>query len=358
MDTGGARSTHRDPVRSAAPYPLAADLYCDIMPSAKPRMIDYWPGLLVTMLALIATQFVSEHYGAPPTVIGLLIGLSLNFLGSDARLHPGLGFASTTMLRVGIVLIGARVTLGDIGDLGITTLACLVMVVAVTILSGWIFARILGHGSAFGVLVGGAVAICGASAAMAFATLLGDRRIAKGQLALVLIGISAMSAMAMFAYPMLAHAIGLNDRQAGFFLGASIHDIAQALGAGYAFSVQAGETATIVKLTRVACLGPVLMIIGLLMSGRGGPRGSAFLPWFVIGFVLLAAINSTGIVAPAIAQALGGLGGVLITASVIAAAIRSPVAGIVDQGARPLLAIFGATVIAGLVSLLFASLML
>ena len=112
-----------------------------------------------------------------------------------------MALASRKLLRWGIVLVGVRVTLAQIVGLGPVALLAVLVIVAATIGAGVLTARRLGFSPAFGVLAGGAVAICGASAAMAFASVLGERRISQAQLALVLVGISAMSSLAMFFYP-------------------------------------------------------------------------------------------------------------------------------------------------------------
>lgn len=327
--------------------PAAADLYGDLIDEPPP---SGWrtlvPGLIVTALATLAAAYLAEHYDAPVTLMALLVGLALNFLGSDARLGPGLAFASRTLLRVGIVLVGLRVTVGQMVDLGPLAFVALAAIVAVTVAAGALLGRAMGFGAAFGTLAGGSVAICGASAALAFATLLGEKRIDRAQLALVLVGVASASAFAMFAYPILSHYLALSDAQAGFMLGASIHDVAQALGAGYAVSPEAGGTAAIVKLTRVALLAPALAIVALyLPREKGGGGMGAVLPWFVIGFFVVAAINSL-LPVPAIVSTWGGEAATaLLAAAVAATGIRSPMQDLLRQGAKPLLVIAACSVL-------------
>ncbi|AEG48984.1 Uncharacterized protein family UPF0324 [Sphingobium chlorophenolicum L-1] len=331
---------------------LAADLYCDIPADTRHRWREYVPGLTVVLLGTLAAGFLSDHYGAPLTLMALLLGLALNFLSSDKRLLPGLGFASRTLLRWGIVLLGMRVTAAQIADLGPVALLCAIAIVALTIGSGVLAARWLKLGTNFGLLAGGSVAICGASAAMALATTLGSRRVNDANLSLVLVGISAMSATAMMLYPVAAHMLGLSDMQAGFLLGASIHDVAQALGAGYAYSVGAGQIAAIVKLSRVALLAPILAIITLFL--RDERRERIGVPWFVVGFFGLAGVNSLGLI-PSVAAGLSTqAASALLAAAVTATAIRSPLANLMKTGARPILTILAATIVAFLLSLLAA----
>lgn len=330
-------------------YSLAGDLYGDVPPPSRPKLREYIPGLLVAGLATLAAAFIADRYGAPLTMMALLIGLALNFLGGDARLAHGLTFASRTLLRISIVLLGTRVTLDQMAALGPVSLGALALIVALTLLSGILIARWAGAGSAFGTLAGGAVAICGASAALAFATLLGERRISQAQLALVLVGIAGMSALTMVVYPILAHQLGLGDTEAGFLLGASIHEVAHSLGAGYSFSPPAGEIATIVKMGRVALLAPALLAVGLAF---GGSRSRVGLPWFVVGFFAVAAANSAGLVPAPVGAGARELATALLALAVAATGIRSPMHTLLEAGSRPLLAILGASLVAFGLSLL------
>jgi uncharacterized integral membrane protein (TIGR00698 family) len=328
-------------------FPQAADLYGDLVENAPTTgWRTLLPGLIVTALATLAAGYLSDHYGAPLTLMALLVGLALNFLGGDARLGPGLAFASRTLLRVGIVLVGLRVTVGEMADIGPAAFVALAGIVGITVAVGALLGRAMGFGAAFGTLAGGSVAICGASAALAFATLLGEKRIDRAQLALVLVGVASASAFAMFAYPILTHLFDFSDQQAGFMLGASIHDVAQALGAGYAVGPEAGGTAAIVKLTRVALLAPALAVVALyLPRGEKGSGGSSVLPWFVIGFFIVAAINSL-LPVPREVTAWGGQAATwLLAAAVAATGIRSPMQDLLRQGARPLLVIAACSVL-------------
>ena len=329
---------------------MAADLYGDIEPSPKASWRGYFPGLAVVAAGTLAAAFLADHYGVPLTLMALLIGLSLNFLSADGRLTPGLAFASRSLLRWGIVLVGVRVTFAQIADLGAVALVAVLAIVAAALGTGILVARRLGYGAAFGTLAGGAVAICGASAAMALATLLGEKRIGQAQLTLVLVGISAASATAMVVYPFVAHALAMSDLQAGFMLGASIHDVAQALGAGYAYSSGAGDIAAIVKLTRVALLAPVLAIVALFLPRGDGAAKGLGIPWFVVGFFAVAGINSTGVIPTLISNGAETAAGALLAAAVTATAIRSPLSQLLATGPRPLVVIAVSTLVALILS--------
>jgi uncharacterized integral membrane protein (TIGR00698 family) len=346
-------TSNRNAPSNANPPINAADLYCDLAPQIEVRWRDLMPGLMVAALGTLAAGFLADRYGAPLTLMALLMGLALNFLSADPRLAAGLTFSSQTLLRWGIVLVGLKVTLAQMVSLGPIALGSIALIALITIALAIFVAKLSGQDFAFGLVAGGAVAICGASAAMAIATTLGERRLSQERVALVLVGISALSGGAMLAYPIIAHQIGLGDHQAGFLLGASIHDVAQSLGAGFSFSPTAGQIATIVKLTRVALLAPLLAIIAWRLPKEDG-RAKIGLPWFVIGFFLVAAVNSTGLVPSAVSHRAEEAASALIAMAVTAVAVRSPLNRLIGTGWTPLIAIGAATAVAFVASLMAA----
>ena len=251
------------------------------------------------MLDRRPAAWLAEHYGFPIILLGLLIGLALNFVAREPATHPGLDFASRTCLRWGIVALGFQITLVQVWELGPWPFAALAGIMAVTFGAGLLGARISGQSRYAGILAGGATAICGASAALALYGIIGRDRLNQAQFALTLVGVSLASAFAMSLYPVVAGQLGLSDTEAGFLIGASIHDVAQAIGGGFTFSDAAGAEATIIKLTRVALLGPVLILVALWIGTEGGGAGRPAwrritLPWFIVGFLLLLALRSFG----------------------------------------------------------------
>lgn len=335
--------------------PLAADLYGDLLDTSTPSSQgwrSYWPGLAMTIIASLAAAWLSDHYGAPLMLMGLLIGLAFNFANADQRLHPGLGFASKTLLRWGIVVAGLQVTLWQIVDLGWASFLWIAMMVAVVTATGAAAAKVLRLGTGFGVLAGGAVAICGASAALALSSVLGEKRSSQAQLTLVLVTISAASALAMSLYPVLAYLLGLTDRQAGWLVGGSIHDVAQALGAGYSFSDAAGETAAIVKLTRVAMLAPALAVVALIFPSEAGQKRDRIgLPWFVVGFLVLGTFNSFIVLPVEVGLWAKSATQSLLLLAVTATGIRSPMQLLLSQGWRSAVPVIAATLVAFALSL-------
>lgn len=327
---------------------LFGELHLAEVTAAPERRAPLFPGLALCAVGAAAAAWLAGFYGFPIILLGLLIGLALNFVSHDPRTHAGLDFASRTCLRWGIVVLGLQVTFAQIGALGVAPFVALAGVMAATLLAGLGGARLAGQSREAGVLAGGATAICGASAALALYGVIGKERLGQAQFALTLVGVSLASALAMTVYPVLAGLLGLSDAQAGFLIGASIHDVAQAIGGGYAFSDAAGSQATIVKLARVALLAPLVALTSLAL----GPAPSAApqplwrrlaLPWFILAFLGVVTLNSLIPVPAALASGGLVLSKALLLLAVTATAMRSRMDLLLEVGWRSLVPVAAAT---------------
>lgn len=313
-----------------------------------------FPGLSVTILIALASAFLSEHYGAPAMLLAILIGLALHFLAEDPKTAEGLDFASRTVLRIGIALLGLRVSIAMFAELGAAVIAMIVAAVALTILFGLLAARLTNQGAAFGFLTGGAVAICGASAAMAISAALGSTRSkeADQQMVFTVIGVTMLSTLAMIFYPIVASLAGLDDHQTGVFLGATIHDVAQVAGAGFSVSVPAGETAVFVKLIRVTMLAPVVLVAALAFRRTitSDVKRPPLLPGFVVAFLILAGLNSLISIPPMIADWAGTISRWALLVAIAAVGVKTSLPEVFKIGGRAIGLLVADTVfLAGLV---------
>lgn len=322
------------------------------------------PGLFICAIASAAAAWLSDNYGIPIILTGLLIGLALSFVASDPRTHSGLDFASRIFLQIGIVVLGMQVTFTQISALGITPFAALLVVMAAALGCGILAGRMSRQPMSASLLAGGATAICGASAALALYGVLGRDRVSQAQFTLTLVGITFASAIAMSFYPLIAQHIGLDDRQAGFLIGASIHDVAQAIGGGYAYSDQAGSYATIVKLARVAMLAPFVALVSIILAqgGNEAKRLPAWrkiaLPWFIAAFLVVVTVNSLVTMPADITGASLMASKALLLLAVTATAMRSRLDLLMEMGWRALMPVVGATIASFAAALLFAATLL
>jgi uncharacterized integral membrane protein (TIGR00698 family) len=248
--------------------------------------------------------WLSPLLGVPALLIGAGLGLALAAAPRPAVADGAIAAAARTPLRLGVALLGAKITAQQIAALGVPFTLTLAGCVAAIIAMGMAIAPWFGVSRRDGFIAAGSTAICGASAAAALGSVFpSDDKVRRAVLGSIL-ATAFLSTIAMFAYPAFLHWIGLKGASAGAFLGASIHDVAQVAGAGFAVGQEAGEAAMIAKLWRVAMLAPVVLIAALIVRGRSGGDGPkpAFLPWFLLVFLALAAANTLGLI-PRPAQA-------------------------------------------------------
>ncbi len=299
----------------AASEASAPPHFLSLLPRGK-LIHAVYPGFLVAATIALASSWLAQHYHAPVMLFE---------------------FSSRTVLRLGVALLGARITLAQIASLGVLPVATVIVGVATTISIGILLARRLGLRSSFGALSGGSVAICGASAALAIASVLPRHEDSERDAILTVVAVTALSTLAMILYPIFVVAIGLDHVHAGIFLGGTIHDVAQVVGAGYTVSQETGDIATYVKLLRVAMLLPAVLAISFALTRAGAARASTpALPGFLIGFALLVVVNSSGLVPKAAADLIGDVSRWCLVAAIAALGMKTSFKNLFAVGWRPI----------------------
>lgn len=327
-----------------------------LVEAGRRAWLQFFPGAAVALLVGMAAAFVGGHYKGSMLLFALLIGMALNFLGDDARLRPGIQFVAGTVLRVGVALLGLRLTLGSVAGLGWSLVGALVAGVVATVLASLLFARLLGVERELGLLLGGATAICGASAALAIASVLPASEGHEKRTTLAVIGVTTLSTAAMVIYPAVTSWLGFNEAQAGVFIGATIHDVAQVVGAGYSLSPAAGDSATVTKLMRVALLMPLLLCVALSLRVAGTRTArqgkTPLLPWFMVAFTALMLVNSSGWVPGVVQQAASQGSQVCLVVAIAAVGLKTSLRDVGSLGWRPvLLAVLSTVFLATLAAL-------
>ena len=332
-------------------------------PEAWPTNTLVWlrrmlPGLalsaLVAVLALAGAPWIAKVFPIPAMVIALLIGIALNPIAQREWFQPGIVFCLKTLLRWAVALLGLRIALGDIAALGSLSAALVIVSMAVTVFAGFLLARAFGQRAEYGALAGAGTAVCGASATLATAIVVPDYKGKEADVAFVVVAVNALSTIAMVLYPVICASLGFEPQHTGVMLGATIHDVAQVVGAGYAVSEPVGNTAVIVKLFRVFLLFPVVIAIGWWFAGASAAAdaGKIPIPVFALVFVVLSILNSLASsfapVAPVFAQIKAPLieistWGLLIAISALGLGTSLP--AIAGLGWRHIATVTGTTIV-------------
>lgn len=302
----------------------------------KEQAFTLFPGVAVAIMVAVAAKFMSEHYGTPAMLLALLFGIAVSFLSEDGKAVAGIGFSARTLLRLGVAFLGVRISVDLIAGLGAELILLVIAGVIATIGFGFVVGPFFNSKWRFSFLTAGSVAICGASAAMAIIAILPRDERSEERLIFTVMGVTVLSTIAMIAYPVLVNWLELSELQGGVFLGGTIHDVAQVVGAGFSISETTGDTATLVKLIRVAMLAPVVLVASLLIRSYAelpadGKR-APILPGFVIGFLGLAALSSFHVIPGFVAEFLSQCSRWLLLIAIAAVGMKTNLRQILSVG--------------------------
>lgn len=252
--------------------------------------------LLITFASLyIASLDYVARYHISPLIIGVLLGIFASSLyrNSQQSCEKGVSLSAKKLLRLGIILYGFRVSLDGIMSVGLSgTLISVSVVVGILVLGTLIGVKVFGLDRELALLVSGGSAICGAAAVLALESSIKSQPY-KGIIAVGSVVVFGL--ISMFLYPLVyaISTLGLSDVGWGVYVGATLHEVANVVGAGSGISPQAQEVAVIIKMIRVLLLIPMLLIIPLLFaSTQSGAKRNLHIPWFAFGFLGVVLVNS------------------------------------------------------------------
>lgn len=358
------------------------------------KMPGWWAGIGLALFVSVSATFAADWFGVAvlgfakspvsaimmAIVIGMLIA---NILRLPDSLQVGLKFCASTILRIGIMLLGIRLSLTGAGQFTLIALPFVIAAIAIGLFTVGFLGRYMGLSRQLTGLIAVGTSICGCTAIVATAPLIKAK---ESEISYAVACITVFGLAAMFFYPFLAHEVFATEPQlAGLFLGTSIHETAQVAGAGMMYEAQynspeALNIATVTKLVRNLCMIAVIPLVGILFATPERDTGDTtrinylkMVPWFIVGFALMSTLRTVGdlgdkpfgILQPSlwadIVSVIRDAAEQCLLLAMAAIGLTSMVAGIVKIGLRPfVLGLFAALLIGGvsfvLISLFGASL--
>lgn len=306
--------------------------------------------LFVGLFAAAVTRLAAIPFiaglGISPLIVGIVAGAVYgNTLraGLPAHWAAGVNFSARRLLRIAVAFFGLRVSLQEIAQVGLPGLAVSVLVVASTLAVGtWVGMKLLKLDRDTAILTAAGSAICGAAAVLAFESTL----CSKPEKSAVAVGsVVLFGTLSMFLYPLAFHAgwLHLDAAGAGLFFGGTIHEVAQVVGAASNVSPEVTHVATIVKMTRVMLLVPVLLLLGAWLARRpattagsaGAPR-KLTVPWFALGFLGCVLVNSLHMLPGTVTQTVNALDTFALTMAMTALGIETHLSQVRKAGPRAL----------------------
>ncbi|WFP79398.1 YeiH family protein [Mesorhizobium sp. WSM4906] len=275
-----------------------------------------------------------------PMILAVVAGMVYsNVIGTPAHAKAGIAFAQRRLLRFAIVLLGFQLTLGQVAGIGLGGVGIVAATLGATFLFTVALGRLIGVDAKLAQLIAAGTSICGASAIVA-TNIVTDAR--DEDVTYAVAAITLFGTVAMLGFPLLAPLFGLDQHAFGLWAGASIHEVAQVIGAGFQNGTQAGETATVAKLTRVAMLAPMVIALGLLARRGEASAAKPPMPWFVAAFVAVVALNSLIVIPAQIHSAIALAAQVVLTMGLAAMGLQADISQLRSRGLRPLMLAFSA----------------
>ena len=320
------------------------------------------PGLLLVVLlagiAYASTLVLPDIFGA--VTIGLFLGIIVANLRPVPLMDPGARLAKAWFLPLGILLLGARLSLADILSTGLGAIAVLVVDIVLVLVVTLALGRALGLSPRLSALIGVGTSICGNTAIAATAPVI---KAEERDVSFAVATITLFGTAAVIVYPLVGHALGMSDVLFGHWAGAAVNDTSQVTATAFSYSIEAGETATIVKLTRNTLMVPVIFAVGLWFASREARQAGAeerrswlgsarkAVPPFLLGFLALALVNSAGFIADELADVLTRVSQAFIVMALVGVGLTTKVAQLRQTGPAPFVMGLAVAVMLALVSL-------
>jgi uncharacterized integral membrane protein (TIGR00698 family) len=298
-------------------------------------------GLVATGVAAVETRALG-HPVIEGLVVAILLGMLLRTAWTPpARTEAGIGFAAKELLEVAVLLLGASVDLPLLLKAGPALALGIVLLVVLGLGCSYAIGRAFGLPAKLAVLVACGNSICGNSAIAAVAPVIGAK---KEHVASSIAFTAILGVVVVLGLPLLMHPLGFDDYQYGVLAGLTVYAVPQVLAAAFSVSALAGQVGTLVKLVRVLMLGPVVLFFALRHRGEGVGDGvgtrfqlTRFVPWFIVGFLLLAGLRSAGVVPAALVDPTRALSAWLTIAAMAALGLGVDLRAIARVG-RPVVA--------------------
>ena len=305
------------------------------------------PGFLLSAIVAIVAMFLSslipgDIIGA--TVMALLVGMALNFIFNKYKqFNAGVDFTGKIILRIGIILMGVNLNFSDVLNVGKYSLFVMIFTMATAFGVGNLIGKMFGMNWKLTNLLSVSTAICGGSAVAAVGPVIKAK---NEDIAYAISATFIFDVLTVVAFPWIGHALGMSDTGFGLWVGTAVNDTSSVVAAGYAFSDIAGNIAVIVKLTRTLFIIPFVLIFSVITerleaksearSGRSSINFKKIFPYFIILFLVVVALRSTGIIPNNIVPSLSKTSKFCMVMALSAIGLKTSFGDIKNIGFKPM----------------------
>jgi uncharacterized integral membrane protein (TIGR00698 family) len=329
------------------------------------RLKDALPGVALCVAVTAAAKLAEAaevrlvgHLYLEGLVIAILIGVAIRAVWTPGRLWmPGIAFSAKTLLEIAVVMLGASISAATVWALGPLLLVGIAIVVAVALVSSYALCRALALPRKMAVLIACGNSICGNSAIAAVAPVIGAK---PADIASSIAFTAVLGVVVVLTLPLLVPVLGLSLTQYGTLAGLTVYAVPQVLAATLPIGALSNQVGTVVKLVRVLLLGPVVLVLSLAASrlrgeaerngARRWPPLKELVPWFIVGFLLLAVLRSVGLIPSNAVEPVRTVAAVLTTIAMAALGLGVDVRTVARAGLRVTVAVTASLIVLGIIS--------
>lgn len=307
------------------------------------RAGEIWPGLLLCVgIAALATAMGSViplvGSAIPAVIIGVIIAVGRRPAG---RLVPGIGYSGKFVLQLAVALLGTQLSLASIVKVGAESLPVMLSSLAVCLIGAWLIGRALRIERDILTLIGVGTGICGASAIAAVSPIIKAK---SHDISYAISTVFLFNILAVLIFPTIGHALGMTPHSFGLFAGTAVNDTSSVVAAASVFSTAALGFAVVVKLVRTLMIIPISVTLAVMEGRRNGDderltprRVFTLIPWFLVGFLIMAGITSTGVLPESVASGANTMSVFLVATALAGIGLSTDLKAIRTAGFRPLL---------------------
>nr|WP_204700253.1 putative sulfate exporter family transporter [Halanaerobacter jeridensis] len=297
----------------------------------------YLPGVFIACLIGLGSKYLATWVpNLSGVTLAIILGLIIrNTLNLDEKHSPGIQFASKKILALAIILMGLKLELAVLGELGLEFIAIVIIMVCSSITLSYLLGRLLGVSKSFSLLLGIGNGICGSSAIGATAPLVAEK---EEEIGLSIGVVNLLGTIGIFLLPLLTGLLKLTAPKSALMIGGTLQAVGQVVAAGFSVSEKVGRLATVVKMGRVLMLGPIVLVLGFFFQNdESSQQKKVSIPPFIVGFFIFSLLGSLNLLPTSLVENLKTLSKILLTIAMAGIGLKINVSDLTDQGPKALL---------------------
>lgn len=295
------------------------------------------PGITLALIVGLAGKYLANWFPSLGEVtlaiiLGLLVG---NVFRLDKKYSNGIRFVEKKLLSIAIMLMGLKLEMSVLVDIGVSSILIIIIMVLTTIVTGSLIGKLFGLSKSFSLLLGIGNGICGSSAIAATAPIISDN---EEEIGLSVSVVNLLGTIGIFLLPAILSVLNFSEPTSGLMIGSTLQATGHVVAAGFSVSDLVGRVATIVKMSRILMLGPVVLFLSLFFSKRADNKNSKVaIPPFILGFFVFSIIGTLNILPVEILEYLKTLSKLFLTIAMAGVGLKIRVSSLVNQGPKALL---------------------